>query len=681
MMQNQRQCPLKLDEFYNYRFLSNLSISPKGTRAAFAVGKVSEDKKGYDSNLWIFQDGQASPLTSSGKEGIYIWDGDDLLLFSSRRNEADQKRAANREEFTVFYRISTEGGEAQRAFELPVAAERIWKAGEGRYGILASIDASCPDAYLFSKEEREKSLKEKKEEEDYLVFDELPFWLNGAGVINKSRTALFIYEEKENRLRRITGPWESVEDLVLDGETFYFTLEEFQTKRTRRQKIASFSLNTGEYRTLYDKGEYAIQKLEVLREKESPGRLIVYATRSERFGLNENGFFYEWDPESKDLTLLLATEETVGSSVGSDCRLGGGREVKAWQDKLYLISTKRNASILCVMGREGLIPVTKEEGSVDCFDINPVTGEILFIGMQEGRLQEIYSLGEEGKTSRLTDINTEALRGKYVAKYEKLTVTSTWEGQNFDIDGWVLKPADFDEKKTYPAILDIHGGPKTVYGEVFYHEMQYWAGQGYFVFFCNPVGGDGRGNEFADIRGKYGTVDYQNLMDFTDAVLAAYPQIDKKRLAVTGGSYGGFMTNWIIGHTDRFACAATQRSISNWLSFWGVSDIGPYFSQDQIQGDIKEQAVKFWDHSPLKYWQNVNTPTLFIHSDEDYRCPLEQGIQLYTALLEKGVPARMCVFKGENHELSRSGRPLHRSRRLKEITQWIDKYTAAGEER
>jgi len=242
------------------------------------------------------------------------------------------------------------------------------------------------------------------------------------------------------------------------------------------------------------------------------------------------------------------------------------------------------------------------------------------------------------------------------------------------VDGWVLLPQDFDPAKTYPAVFDIHGGPKTVYGPIFYHEMQYWANEGWIVFFCNPTGSDGRGNAFADIRGKYGTIDYENLMDFCDGVLDAYPQIDRSRVAVTGGSYGGFMSNWILGHTDRFACIGTQRSISNWISFSGTSDIGPYFGSDQMAADLTD-VNKLWFHSPLAYAQNAKTPTLFIHSDEDYRCPLSEGMQLFTALVQKGVPARMCVFHGENHELSRGGKPLHRARRLKELTDWFTTYT------
>ena len=197
---------------------------------------------------------------------------------------------------------------------------------------------------------------------------------------------------------------------------------------------------------------------------------------------------------------------------------------------------------------------------------------------------------------------------------------------------------------------------------------------GYFVFFCNPKGSDGRDNDFAEIRGHYGEEDYANLMDFADRVLELYPQIDRSRVCVTGGSYGGFMTNWIIGHTDRFCCATSQRSISNWFSFSGVSDIGWFFVADQCGTDLYGDPDQLWRLSPLKYTAQVKTPTLFIHADEDYRCPLEQGLQMYTALQERGVPTRLCMFHGENHELSRSGKPKHRVRRLQEITNWFEKY-------
>jgi acylaminoacyl-peptidase len=207
-----------------------------------------------------------------------------------------------------------------------------------------------------------------------------------------------------------------------------------------------------------------------------------------------------------------------------------------------------------------------------------------------------------------------------------------------------------------------------------YHECQVWANRGYFVLFCNPWGGDGRGDRFADLRGRYGTVDYNDLMTFTDKCLETYPQIDKERVAVGGGSYGGFMTNWIIGHTDRFCCAASQRSISNWISKSCTTDIGYFFNADQMASTPWDNHEKMWWHSPLKYADKCVTPTLFIHSEEDYRCWLPEGIQMFTALKYHGCEARLCMFRGENHELSRSGKPKHRVRRMTEIAEWFDKY-------
>ena len=163
-------------------------------------------------------------------------------------------------------------------------------------------------------------------------------------------------------------------------------------------------------------------------------------------------------------------------------------------------------------------------------------------------------------------------------------------------------------------------------------------------------------------------------MAFCDKALETYPDMDERNVFETGGSYGGFMTNWIIGHTDRFAACVSQRSISNWISFYGISDIGVDFGGDQCQGTPWSDPEKLWWHSPLKYADRCVTPTLFIHAYEDYRCPIDQGYQMFTGLIAHGVESKMVLFKGENHELSRSGKPLHRIRRLEEITRWFEQH-------
>lgn len=197
---------------------------------------------------------------------------------------------------------------------------------------------------------------------------------------------------------------------------------------------------------------------------------------------------------------------------------------------------------------------------------------------------------------------------------------------------------------------------------------------GYFVFFCNPRGAEGRGNEFGDIRKRFGDIDFIDFMEFTDAVLVAYPDIDPQKLGVEGGSYGGFMTNWIIGHTDRFAAACSQRSISNWTGMEGTTDIGYYFCKGQTGASYMEDHELQWKQSPLASADKCVTPTLFIHGEKDYRCAVQEAFQMFAALKIHGCPAKLCLFEGENHELSRSGRSKQRLQRLEEMRDWFAEY-------
>ena len=361
------------------------------------------------------------------------------------------------------------------------------------------------------------------------------------------------------------------------------------------------------------------------------------------------------------------------SSVGSDCRRGGGSSSKVIDGNWYFSSTRgfNTAIVKLSADGEGEIISPKIRGSIDCWDY--YNGKFYCVGMRNGGLQEIYCFHEGSETEeKLTSFTDEFMDTHEISPLKYFGFV---DRDGVQIDGWVIEPVGYDPEKSYPAILDVHGGPKTVYGEVFFHEMQLWASEGYFVFFCNPRGGDGKGNEFADIAGpNYGVKDYNDLMEFTDKVLEAYPQIDKRRVGMTGGSYGGFMANWIVGHTDRFAAVASQRSISNFISKCLTTDIGYYHNLSAVQSDPWSSPEEMWNRSPLKYADKCVTPTLFIQSDEDYRCWMADAIQMFTALRMHGCPTRLCLFHGENHELSRHGKPKHRVRRLKEITDWFNTY-------
>ena len=486
-------------------------------------------------------------------------------------------------------------------------------------------------------------------------------------MINKQRTALFTFS-KDGKINRVTKEDFDVESIVCMGTKVFYTGVSYMGKKSvKNGVIYRLDVATGQTDLLINRPELSIGSMIQVGDQ-----LWIAASDCERHGLNENSWVYLVDPESGHMELLRKEEYNMYGSVGSDCRYGGGSQWQAKDGKLYYVATREGNAVVRKLLPDGSSnPVITKEGSADSIALSEYSTKMLLIGMYDHKLQELYEADlETGELHQLSHFNDEVLKGKYIANHENLKI----ESEGYTIEGWVMLPKDYDPSKQYAAVLDIHGGPKTVYGPVFYHEMQVWANMGYFVFFCNPKGGDGRDNEFMDIRGHYGDTDYKNIMDFTDAVLEKYPQIDKKRVCVTGGSYGGFMTNWIIGHTDRFCCAASQRSISNWLSFYGVSDIGFYFATDQCDADFFENPEKMWKHSPVRYASHVKTPTLFIHSDQDYRCPLEQGLQMYSALMSRGVPARLCMFHGENHELSRSGLPKHRVRRLEEITSWFEKY-------
>ena len=662
---------LRIDAFANYTFLSGLRCGPQG-ELAFVAAQAEMEENSYRRDLWIKPpQGEPLQLTADGKTGGFLWDGPHTLLFQSGRHPQQKQRLEAGEEFTAFYRLDIRGGEAKLAFTVPLAASLVEKVREGVYLLSVDWDLRFSKAYAMKTAAKEALLAEKKEEKDYQVLDELPFYFNGAGYVNKHRTALFLFEEESGKLTRLTKESFDVSSAHLspDGTQLLFTGESYTTKRKLRSGVYRYDFATGETAQLLAPRSYSLYDALWWGEK-----VLLLATDHKRYGMNENVQFYTLEPATGEISLLAPYEEAVGSSVGSDCRLGGGREWVAQDGKLYFVATIRNASqVFCLEANGDIRPVYTQEGSVDCIDV--AGGTLYFIGMQDMKLQELYAWDEAAQERvQLTAFNEQALAGAYVALPEKLTFTN----DGIDLDGWVLRPKDFDPQKAYPAILDIHGGPKTVYGEVFYHEMQYWASQGWFVFFCNPRGGDGRGNQFADLRGKYGTIDYSDIMAFTDKVLEKYPQIDAQKLCVTGGIYGGFMTNWIIGHTNRFRAAATQRSIANWVGFGFTSDIGEDFARDQMglgaRGNVWNSMEKMWVHSPLKYLDKAATPTLVLHSDEDYRCPLSEGYQVYAALQQRGVETRMVIFHGENHELSRGGKPRHRVRRLKEITQWFARH-------
>ena len=662
---------LKLDDFTKYKFLSGVKYSPNGKKAGFIVHRMDVEENCYLSNLWIYDIEKESynKLTSFGKETSFIWLNDcENILFPSIRDENDREKADQGEIFTQYYRININGGEAEKAFKIPLKVEAIRQIDENNFLIIGEYNINKVNLNDLEGKEREKQAKKIKDEKDYEVLDEIPFWSNGDGFTNKNRNRLYIYNTEKNLLNPITDEYTNVLNFNLsaDKTEIVFIANSYKGKMPLNDDIYIYCIKSGELKKV-SPYEYFNYEYVNFMSKET---LIFLGSSMKNYGVNENSKFYKMDMKTNETICLTEGKDfSTWDSVGSDSRYGNSQHILKDGRYIYFITTEMDNSYINRIDENGNIKkITKGKGSVDGFDV--INGDVIMIAMRRLKLEELYKIDNE-KEVQITDFNGWVIYDKKLSRPERINVETA---PGVTIEGWILKPVDFEDGKKYPAILDVHGGPKTVYGEVFFHEMQYWANHGYAVFFCNPRGSDGRGNEFADIRGKYGTIDYDDLMKFTDAVLEKYSFIDKDRVGVTGGSYGGFMTNWIIGHTDRFKAAASQRSISNWISKFCTTDIGYYFVEDQNGATPWNNMGKLWDHSPLKYADKVKTPTLFINSDQDYRCYLAEGIQMFTALKYHGVDARLCMFRGENHELSRSGKPKHRMRRLQEITDWFDKY-------
>ena len=657
-----RKRPVEAEDIVLFQTPSHLRYSPEGTYLAFEVTRADREKNTYHTDIYIAKDRKAKRVTWSIDANIVLWDDDDTLII--RRKTPDKEDG-----LTELFRLSMHGGEAEPWISLPFALGKMEKLGDG-YVAAGTISRDDPDAYLDPEEVRKDKKEKEKKEADYHVADEVPYWFNGAGFVNGKRTALFSVRTAggEPVVERLTAPaFETDSFCVGEGKVYYAGAEK-KAKPEYFNRIYSWDPEKKTHEAVCLEEGLSFGGLFML-----DGALYAMASDMKAYGLNQTPDVCRI--EEGRAVKVFVPPVTFGSSVLGDTAEGSGGNYAGEGEYLTLATVDdHNAVFSLAPGEDGMLACRTlwEKPGMAC-TMTACRERIAMVYQGWKEAAEVYESDRAGgEMTRITSLNTDVLKDRYVAEPKRIDYTSC----GYDLHGWVLLPKGFTAKRKYPAVLDIHGGPRCVYGETFFHEMQLWVSKGYVVFFTNIKGSDGRGDAFADIRNDYGGTDFQNLMDFTDAVLKAYPNIDGKRVCETGGSYGGFMTNWIIGHTDRFCCAASQRSISNWVSMSFLSDIH-FFGPDQCgaEGFFGDRNTELlWAHSPLKYAGEVRTPTLFIHSEEDYRCPLAEGMQMMQALVQNGVETRMVVFKGENHELSRSGKPEHRIRRLNEITGWFEKY-------
>ncbi len=642
--------------------IADLTLSPRGGKAAFVTHRPNLEKDGYDCFLHMMDTGtgETEQLTFTGREsGFCFADGGDALLFPGLREQKDRDRVQNGEELTVFYRLPLSGGEAREVFRLPLAVVKVRAMADGRLLLVVKHDLSRPDLTGLEGDALQKALADIRAERDYEVCDERPYRADGAGYINKTRTRLYVYDTASGALEAITEPHFAVTAFCVsqDGKSVCYAGESYTVAQTFDEGLYVYMAENGATHELCRPG------LQVGNVAEAGGR-VWYATSDTNF---------DTDIWSVPLTggqpaLELAVEEDLGFQNSGDACRGGGTAFAGSGEYLYFVKSDRRGAHLFRMATGGKPELLSDEAVwVNHFAVEP-DGRVLCAGLPAFGMMEVFAV-ENGKSAVLTHINDGIMQKYDLVQPQYLPFTSR---DGVDLDGWVMLPPEAEHGKV-PVILLIHGGPRGQYQGTLSFDSQVMAAGGYAVIFCNPRGSSSRSRAFADINGRYGTIDYDDLMDFVDAALKAYPQLDSERMGVTGASYGGYMTNWIIGHTDRFKAGVAQCSISNWITMYGCSDI-PWFVEKTQGGTPWNNYDALWRSSPLQYADRVKTPTLFLQYMADYRCPMDQAIQMYGALKALGVETRMVLFEGDSHVMITLGKPSHRVRRHTEMMDWFDRH-------
>jgi dipeptidyl aminopeptidase/acylaminoacyl peptidase len=655
-------------DLYRFQLISDARLSPEGENVVFSVQRVDRKTEKKYSNLWVVptRGGGARQFTygdQSDTQPRWSQDGEQIAFLSNR---------GDKEKPPQLYLIPFHGGEARPLSSLQGAIGSFAWSPDGRRLV-------CTVRKL-DEEEIARQQDEQKKKLGVVVrhYDRLFYKLDGFGYLPHQRWHIWSVDARSGKAKQLTDHPVFDEQYPAwspDGKWIVFTSNRSPDPDARPDAIDLFVMPAagGEFRRIpTPAGEKHMPSF-------SPdGRWIAY------YGQEGEGEWYRnsglWvaplDGSAPPRNLTGRYDLHVSAWTLND--LGQPEWMPpAWSKdgaRLYFQVTRHGSSLLMSVGIDGedLQQVLGEGGAVGSFTFDESQARLAYLCGSMNDPGQVYVWDTRlGETRQLTYFNHDWLRQVELGEVETCWIKGP---AGNDLQGWVLKPPGFDPAQKYPSILEIHGGPLTQYGFLFMHEFYYLAAQGFVVHFCNPRGGRGYGEAHAGaIWGAWGTVDYDDIMAWTDFI-ASQPYIDAQRMGVTGGSYGGYMSLWIIGHTQRFRAAVAQRSVSNFISMWGSSDFNWAFQQGLQAGAPFEDLEKYWDRSPMKYIGNARTPTLILHNENDMRCPIEQGEQAFVALKRLGVETEMVRFPDEFHGLSRTGRTDRRIARMNHIARWFKKY-------
>lgn len=503
--------------------------------------------------------------------------------------------------------------------------------------------------------------------------DRGPFFKEGRGVLGDGITGLFESELDGKDINLITSLDMDLDQVDFDFENNRITFTAFSVKNLKpvSSEVYLYDLTTESINILMNQN-YRISYIQSMTDE----FIIIMGINLDQFSRNDNQQIFTININSGKMEALGAvlTRSNEVPAVATDAVFLPSLPIQKFNGAFYFKQVERDREVLCRIDMEGNCEVI-DTGLTLISSYRLIDDGIIIIGLNGLQLSEVY-LFANGIIKQISSHNkwTEEL---VLSNAERIKV----HVDNVEIDGFVFPPDNIKPGELYPAVLLIHGGPKMIYSDVFSHDIQLLCANGYYVFCANPMGSDGRGDHFSNIRSHFGDLPYKQLMFFTDQVLEQYQQIDKNHLGVSGGSYGGYMTNYIITRTTRFKAAVSERGISNLMTAFTSSDIGyqlvfEYMGNESTPWSDPESAI---EASPIYMVHNVKTPTLFIHGKDDYRCHYTESLNMFAALNYIGVESRMCLFEDESHSLAVGGKPQSKMRRFEEHLSWYNKFLKPGE--
>ncbi|MEA1986476.1 MAG: S9 family peptidase [Candidatus Marinimicrobia bacterium] len=652
---------VRADDIYNLYYPSDPQISADGDNIVFVKKWIHKSDNKYYSNIRLLK------ISNKKEEPL------------SKGNQVDYSPQWHPSKNEIIFIRKKENISFLMSISLKSKKENI--ISEFKTGELKKISYS-PDGkhigillHQFSNETRfDKNNKQKVPV--VREIDRLYYRLDGEGFRDSNNTQLYLLRTTNNKLQKITDASEDISNFTWSNDSgkiaytynansnpdrnmeesdiFIYDLKKRDSKKLNKKKgPVGFLKFSSDNNFLYFSGHFNI--------KNSWGAENMQIFRISLQTGNVKPMTESLDRTTEMLTLgdispIFTMQEPVIDS----------------QDNMYFTISSNGGNPLLKLSLTTLeiSQIVGGKHSIVSYSADSNVNSFVFHLTDLEFPDEFYHLNFKDKSfKKITSINEKFSKSR---KYKIPEVVDVKNGST-TIQAFLLKPPDFDSDKKYPLLLNIHGGPRCQYGYNWFHEMHYFASNGYIVLYANPRGSQGFGKKFADaITGKWADPAYSDLMKCVKHV-SKEKYVDKKNMFVTGGSYGGYMTNWIVTQTNKFRGAVTQRSISNLISFFGTSDFGWDLATEFKRPPWKQRRI-YNKYSPIKYAKKIKTPLMIIHSENDLRCPIEQAEQLFVRLKWDKKDVKFVRFPEEPHGLSRSGTPDRRVKRLELMLNWFEQH-------